>query len=342
MAVTTGGVALGLGVGGLILSGYNAYNANEKMEDANAQNEQAMAAQNEIMQQQLKLSEDQWNNYLTTFQPINEMLAIDAKRGVTAKYDKRIDEANNDVEMSFAQSEGTARRNLMRYGVNPNDPRFADMTRKSGIQKSLAKVGAVNNARQTERDRTEKLTWAKRMDVASIGKGIQGNAVASLNSAGNTARGLNYGAGVSANLAKQSADDTYRFANGITSLGFKVADYGEKNNWWSSKDNLDYLDTDSAYNDHGYDDDYADGGLIEAEPSRKPLMIGGREFGGDHGMIEGPGSGTSDSVKAVVDGFREVNLSDGEFIIPADIVRKKGTEFFEKMISQDHQQVKRG
>lgn len=46
----------------------------------------------------------------------------------------------------------------------------------------------------------------------------------------------------------------------------------------------------------------------------------------------GPGTGTSDSIPAVIDGHRPAALSSGEFVIPAHVVRAKGTEFFEKLI----------
>jgi hypothetical protein len=42
----------------------------------------------------------------------------------------------------------------------------------------------------------------------------------------------------------------------------------------------------------------------------------------------------SDSIPAVIDGQRPAALTSGEFVIPAHVVKAKGTEFFEKLISQ--------
>jgi hypothetical protein len=53
--------------------------------------------------------------------------------------------------------------------------------------------------------------------------------------------------------------------------------------------------------------------------------------GGAIGMQRGPGTGTSDSIPA--------RLSDGEFVIPADVVHAKGTHFFQKLIDKFHTQV---
>jgi len=44
------------------------------------------------------------------------------------------------------------------------------------------------------------------------------------------------------------------------------------------------------------------------------------------GPIEGPGTATSDSVP--------INASDGEYVIPADIVRFLGTGFFDRLIAE--------
>lgn len=46
------------------------------------------------------------------------------------------------------------------------------------------------------------------------------------------------------------------------------------------------------------------------------------------GKIAGPGTGTSDSIPAM--------LSDGEYVIPADVVRRYGTKFFDQMIASAH------
>lgn len=54
----------------------------------------------------------------------------------------------------------------------------------------------------------------------------------------------------------------------------------------------------------------------------------------DGGEVNGPGTGTSDSIPA--------RLSDGEYVVPADVVRAKGTEFFDKLLDKHHKPVKRG
>lgn len=69
---------------------------------------------------------------------------------------------------------------------------------------------------------------------------------------------------------------------------------------------------------------YATGGEIE---DVEAIPVSGKR-------LLGPGTGTSDSIPAVIDGSRPAALSSGEFVIPAHVVRAKGTEFFDKLIAQ--------
>lgn len=64
----------------------------------------------------------------------------------------------------------------------------------------------------------------------------------------------------------------------------------------------------------------------------------------DGGMLKGPGSGTSDSIKArsKSPGSPQVLFSDEEFIIPADVVRQPGMrQHFEGLIKKYHAPVRR-
>ena len=55
------------------------------------------------------------------------------------------------------------------------------------------------------------------------------------------------------------------------------------------------------------------------------------------GLVQGPGTGTSDSVNAVnVTNGSPVKVSSGEYVIPADVVAAKGKDFFDGMIRKYH------
>jgi len=68
---------------------------------------------------------------------------------------------------------------------------------------------------------------------------------------------------------------------------------------------------------------------------------GGKNRDGRGGAIKGPGTGTSDSVKAVnKDNGRPIALSTGEYIIPEDTVRKVGKETLDRLVKDTHTPVR--
>jgi len=63
---------------------------------------------------------------------------------------------------------------------------------------------------------------------------------------------------------------------------------------------------------------YAEGGIASL-PGPQEAAPGAVE-----GMLSGPGDGMSDSIPANIDGKQEARLSDGEFVLPADVVSHIG------------------
>lgn len=56
----------------------------------------------------------------------------------------------------------------------------------------------------------------------------------------------------------------------------------------------------------------------------------------DGGRIVGPGTGTSDSIKAVGPGGRDIRLSNKEYVLPADVVAKVGVEQLDALVAKLH------
>jgi hypothetical protein len=50
------------------------------------------------------------------------------------------------------------------------------------------------------------------------------------------------------------------------------------------------------------------------------------------GKIVGPGTGTSDSIPAVVSGVRPIRVSNGEYIIPKHVVDHFGVDAFDQLL----------
>lgn len=72
----------------------------------------------------------------------------------------------------------------------------------------------------------------------------------------------------------------------------------------------------------------------------------GTSAGGDGwkngGLVRGPGTGTSDSipVKSKAAGGKSINYSDGEYVIPADVVSTLGTDLFDRLVAAHHTPVR--
>lgn len=64
-----------------------------------------------------------------------------------------------------------------------------------------------------------------------------------------------------------------------------------------------------------------------------PIGVGSYANGGE---IAGPGTGTSDSVPAVIDGQQPAAVSTGEYHVPAPVVQMFGPDFFEELIRRYH------
>jgi len=52
-------------------------------------------------------------------------------------------------------------------------------------------------------------------------------------------------------------------------------------------------------------------------------------------QIQGPGTGTSDSVPALIDGKTPAAISDGEYVIPTAVVKRVGTKFLDDLIAKN-------
>jgi hypothetical protein len=78
---------------------------------------------------------------------------------------------------------------------------------------------------------------------------------------------------------------------------------------------------------------YANGGMVTDETSgAMPMMGGMQDVGG--AMVDGPGTGKSDSIPAMIDGAQPARLSKGEFVIPRHVVDYFGTKHFDQLIEK--------
>ena len=78
-------------------------------------------------------------------------------------------------------------------------------------------------------------------------------------------------------------------------------------------------------------------GGVQALGQKQQQPVQPQQFA-NGGVIVGPGTGTSDSVHTQNTSTGEpVKVSNGEYVVPADVVRAKGVDFFDGLVKKYHQ-----
>lgn len=171
-----------------------------------------------VLQQQLDLGAknaaqaDDYINYMKgTFRPIEQGLANDATEFDTeAKRNELAGKAASDVEQAAELSDESARREAARYGVNTGDSNFAENLAGSSLNKTILKVGAMNQARTAARAEGR----AFKFDVAGLGRNLPG--------AGATASSVALQAGAGAAGTATIPGTTARADSQVMNQGFNT------------------------------------------------------------------------------------------------------------------------
>lgn len=132
---------------------------------------QQMAAQSEQMRQ----AQDYYNYMQGTFRPIERGLAKEAAAaGSEAEQAAAAARASADVERAFGAQRGALTRELARAGVDPSSGRMAGGLRSLAAQQALAQASGMTGARNQQKQ----IGYARRLDVAGIGRGLPGASTA--------------------------------------------------------------------------------------------------------------------------------------------------------------------
>jgi hypothetical protein len=114
-------------------------------------------------------SDEYYNYMMNTFRPVEQSLVGEANSFDTeAKRAELAGKAGADVEQTAAASDEAARRDAARFGINPSDAAFSEGLAGSALNKTIMKVGAMNQARQQARAEGR----AFKFDVTNLGRGL--------------------------------------------------------------------------------------------------------------------------------------------------------------------------
>lgn len=268
--------------------------------------------------------------YEDTYQPLEDEAIAEARSYAgPARQEYEMGRAGAQVAQAMEASKRNARQQLESFGINPADTRYAALDRNAGIQGAAAQAGAANQARAT----TEAVGRALRSEAINVGRGLPGQvagtyatALQSGNQAVNSALG-NYSAGANA----MGTAPQY-MASGNQALGT-----------WGNTLNMGYQNQLAQYQANQNSSSGLGsilGGVLGVIPAflekGGAIPDGSVTSGGKLDREHSPSRGAAiDDIPARVNQTdQEVRLNADEFIVPADVAKWKGEEFFQKMIEQ--------
>ena len=260
----------------------------------------ALDQQSAIANRQLDMAEETYQRYLDLYAPVEEQYLQDAQRPVP--YEALAGRAEATVGKEYdAQGEALSRE-LARYGVSPASQRGMALKQDASLSEAAARANAANQARAVG-DATQK---ASIENVLNYGKGMPMSAQSGLNQAGTAMSGV---ASAYGNLYSSINKNTSDTVGGLAGL----YGYAKEQGWLkpSTPTTTSAPAGSGATQPHyGFGvgvANWAEGGAVPS-PTASAL-------------------GVADTVPGV--------LSEGEYVIPADVVRRKGTDFFDRMIGKD-------
>lgn len=230
-------------------------------------------------------------------------------------------QASADVQQALSSQRGSAFRNLSRFGVNPNDRRFADINRGFALSGAAMNAGARNTARNN----AAMTGFNLRNAVAGIGRNMPSQALSAIgvgSSSGTGAANVTNAAtapmlagfsgamgGLQGNM--QAIGNTANIMN--QQYQNQLAYDNQQNQFWGGLGQV-------AGMAGGYF--MKDGGVV-GEDGRVSL-----NYAEQGGKLTGPGGDRTDSIMAInKDSGDPVYVSNNEFIVNAKAAKKYGDEF---------------
>lgn len=218
-------------------------------------------------------------------------------------------QAIQDVKAATeAQREANLRR-LESYGIDPSETRHQALDKQAGIAEAAMSALAANQAGE----RTKQIGRDLRAQAINVGQGLAAQSMQATGQGTATGQGA-LGAATGATVGgSQVAQSALPFASGAYQgydLGAGIVDtaYGRE---------LQRTEINNAAAQQNFNNMMAVGQSI----GQMGAMVA------EGGPISAPGGPTDDR--------GAVAISDGEYVIPADVVKRLGTNYFDKMIEKE-------
>lgn len=183
----------------------------------------------EIAGDQNKIANETYDYQKGTFRPLEQSIVADATNFSSKDYgDRKAAEAAAAIEGSYSQARGALARDQARMGVAPTAGVSAALEQDMALKMAAAKAGAATGAR----DSAEQLGFARKMDAASLGRGLpsqQATAAQLALQSGSTAAGIEGQTG-----AAMRANGTFGGSGFSTAIGANQSAGGILNNSYAT------------------------------------------------------------------------------------------------------------
>lgn len=266
--------------------------------------------------------DEDWEEWKQTFAPVEEAAIARANEGFKPQTDRVTGQVAAENARSMSDANEALDTRLSRRSVNPASG-SARAARAGLTNAGAAKAGAdIYAAKAGEENRVNDANWKNRLNLVARGSQGLSNQALLVTKASDV---INLGARRAAGLS-----DSYSNAAtaGLTDVGRglgQLSGYGrDAYDNWSNRD----VNTGPTSHQEANPYDYEDfSGGIDSDS--------GSDYA-DGGLIVGPGTGTSDSIPASIDGQAPAAVSNGEYRIPAAVVARIGRDKLDAIKNKYH------
>ena len=285
---------------------------------------QVMGASLPAMEEAFSWASAQRDRYEQNVLPQIQSLFSEAETYASkGEQDRQRGMAVQDVKASTEAQREAQLRKLEGYGVDPSDTRYQALDKQAGIAEGALSALAANQAGE----RTKQIGRDLRAQAINVGTGFLTDA------SQNAALGANIGAqslgaaGGAAQTGANVAQGAIPYMGGAQAANAQAAGivdtgYGRE---------LDYAADQRAASAQDFSQMMAvgnmAGGMIPGVAEGGPVQVLNTIGYDDGGMVHGPGGPTDDA--------GAIRISDGEYVIPADVVMRVGSNHFDKLIEKE-------
>ena len=281
--------------------------------------ERVLGVQLPQMEMAFQNAQDDRERYESVFQPIEDDLVREFNEFDTPeRREQEAAERMADVRTQFDAQKRNAQQRLEDYGIDPSQTRSQALDMGFRAQEAATAALAANQGRES----VEQMGRALRGEAINIGRGLPSQIAQAQGIVNQTAGGA-VGNSAATTNASVNAMGVSQNSAGVSQAGYS----GATNTMNTSHNNA------LASNQQNMD---AAGGIGELAGAAMGMFAFNEGGSVREAIRTGYADGGPAGQGAVPTGQDTIPavLAEDEFVIPADVVKRKGTEFFDKLLDK--------